>query len=212
MTTGVDLSEFDWKGMEDRAAEHERALYRKVVDDEDTVAAARLIALYASCTSLSAPEVQEALDEGVREVLLAVAMKSANPGAPANIKPLNFFGLEGTTGPNAEKSKAMIEFRRAMEIPLSEQDARIALTKEYEQEGKGRTRALKNLKPVDREDWPETVGDVEIALIDYVRKRLFKMVDEEVSRTYVRESFPWMPWDRREEPVIYPARWELHVQ
>lgn len=207
MITGVDLSEFDSESMSARAAEHERVLYRKVMDHQDPIAAARLVLLYASCTSLSAPEVQEALDEGVREVMQAIAMKSANPGASAIVNPLNFFGLEGTTGPNAEKSRAIIDFRRAMEIPLTEQDARIALTKEYGQEGKQRTRSLKELDEVDRQEWPETVEDVEIYLIDYVCKRLFKKVDEEVARAYVRESFPWIPWDQGEELVIYPASW-----
>ncbi len=207
MSSGVDLSEFDWDSMHARAVENERILYQKVIDNRDEAAAASLVAIYAACSQMSAPEVQEAIEDGARQVMLDVVERSSLPGASATVNPLHFFGMKGKTGPDGAKMTALINLRRALEFWLTEKDLRIALTRDYLRPSKLRTKSLEKLQPESRDDWPETVAEVEIALVDYVCHRLFKDADKDVARAYVQESFHWVPWEKREEPVIYPTSW-----
>ena len=207
MATGVDLSNIDWDGMAAKCAQHERALDERVIEKRDESAAAALVAIYASGARMSAPELQAIMDEGSRQVMREVVERSTIPGASATVNPLNYFGLSDKTGPKAATNTALINLRRSLEIWLTEEDMRTALTKEHGSSGKKRTRTAKNLERLEQGEWADSIGEVEHALVRYLCDKKFKGAEEDVARAYVRESFHWIPWNKPEDPVIYPASW-----
>jgi hypothetical protein len=118
-----------------------------------------------------------------------------------------YFGVMNRK-PGPKSTAALLELRHAFGVLLTEEDCRIALTTEYAKRSKSKTSPA-----LDREEWPQTMEEVEEALIAYVTY-LFKRTPDDIARRYVRESFAFFDWEKvgDDEPLIYPAGWELPAQ
>lgn len=223
MSAGIELN-FDAYPTIHGWAEKERELLRTALeerpgnDGEDYLAAMELLFKYVDGSNFAAPDVRAAVERGVRQVTRKVVEQGRT-----EVSPLMYFGRFGKarTPPHGVRV-ARLEQRIRENIHLTERDARIALTQEY----RTKTRAMG--KPPAREDWPDTVGEVEHMLIDYVLWRFLKKASapEEVgqvdksdrlkvatgkefmlARRYVRDSFYWLPWTQEHETVDYPTSW-----
>lgn len=235
MATGVDLSDLDIDvaGWAQEQAEAERALLKLAQadlgreDDRDYLAAMELLFKYVERDPFYAPDVLVAIERGAR----MIARRVLDEGRP-NISPLMYFGKPGEGGrKTGDTNLARLQRRIAVGLHLSAADAKNALTMER---GEGR-RGKGNRVP--KEDWPETLGEVETYLVDYVLTRLLggkssakaeggevgsddlarehkpdrlRVATEEeleLARGYVRESFAWLPWNDPEATVTYPPSW-----
>jgi hypothetical protein len=114
--------------------------------------------------------------------------------------PLQAFGVsERKTGPKS--SAKLLELRHAFGQLLTIVDLQAAATTEFA------TATKKKEKPrLAREDWPDTVEEVERELVAYVCHH-FKGTEPQAALGYVRDSFPGMPWHQPDEFVDYPAHW-----
>lgn len=224
MATGVELPQVDVESWVCEQAEAERALLRLAQEERperdniDYLAATELLFKYIERDSFYAPDVLAAIERGAR----TIARKVLDEGRP-NISPLMYFGRDGEDGRRKDPvNLARLQLRKDIGLHLSATDARRALTKEKNEKGRGK-------KPVGKEDWPETLGEVETALVAYVmmrfltkspaaseagddgkanRLRVASEAELELARGYVRDSFAWLPWNNPEAPVTYPASWE----
>ena len=223
MATGVELPQVDVEGWVREQAEAERALLALAQqehpkgDDRGHLAATELLSMYVERDPFHAPDVLAAIQRGAR----MMARKVLNEGRP-NISPENYFGKDGEDGRRKDPiNLARLQLRKDIGLHLSATDARKALTKEKKEKGRGK-------KPVDKQDWPDTIGEVETAIVAYVlmrfrnkapaaseagevgkadRLRVASKTELELARDYVRDSFAWLPWNNPEAPVTYPASW-----
>ena len=200
--------------MHERAARRaaEQLVLLKRAKAGDDVAAAQLLFWFERFGEMDSPEVQQAIEDGSREVMSRVLAMTTIPtnthGAP--IHALHYFGVERRkTGRKA--TGALLEGREAFGFPLPAEALQIALTREWA----SKKSKAKMPPPVPREEWPETVEEVESELIAYVRHHFNdKSITDGVVRRYLRESFDWLPWDKfddpacRNEPVTYPREWD----
>ena len=168
----------------------------------DDVAATELLFWYSKFGSMSAPDVQEAIEEGIRDVMQSVVAATSLPNARhgAEVQPLMYFGNRSRK-PGPKSTRALLEMRHAFGVSLTMDDLRKGLTTEWAKKTKS------SAKPrLEKEDWPQTVGEVEGELVAYVINS-FKNATEDDARRYVRDSFPWIEWEKPEEPVEYPEGW-----
>lgn len=207
MTTGVELN-FDLRAAKAAWADEERELYRRALE-RDEGAAALLLARHLGC-GLSAPEVQEAVVSGTRDVMAFVLEKNTDFRGRAEVQPLMYFGIDlkrkrGEKGEDGRTATALVRARLLVGVRLTMQEVQEALTTQWEA-----LQAVDRGSPTrwpNRASYPQTFGDVERRLIDYLRKRKHKSMDADEARFYVRESLPNNPWDQPQTEVRYPRDW-----
>jgi hypothetical protein len=219
MSTGVELPVVDVEGWVREQAEAERALLRLAQeerperDDLDYLAATELLFKYIERDPFQAPDVLAAIERGAR----TIAHRVLDEGRP-NISPLMYFGRNGGDGQRRKDlvNLSRLILRKSIGWHLNAADAKQALTTECGKES-------------PRDEWPETLGEVETYLVDYVLVRFLRKssaeseggevgksdslkvanaADLELARDYVRDSFAWLPWNNPEAPVTYPVSWE----
>lgn len=182
-------------------AEDERALYAAACAGDDG-AAAELQFWQAKFGSLEAEDVDDALLQGQRTEQLRLLTVATKPNQRHGTEwhQLQAFGVaERNTRPKS--TAKLLELRHAFGLLLTIDDLQAALTTEYT------TRTKKVEKPkTRREDWAETVDEVECELIAYVCHH-FKGTEHKAAQAYVYDSFPGMPWDKPGEQVEYPHHW-----
>lgn len=216
---GVDLSDLniDVKAWVRGQAEVERKLLVQAQqepakgDDSGYLAATELLLMYVEEDPFHAPDVLAAVERGAR----MIAQRVLNEGRP-NISPLMYFGRDGGSGHRRSDDANLerLQLRKRIGWHLSAKDARIALTQECGNES-------------PRDEWPDTLGEVETYLVDYVlvelvgkpradseggvgraNRRVATEAELKLALSYVHDSFAWLPWNKPEAPVTYPASWE----
>ena len=207
---GVEL-EVDAVAVGEEAAQRQRALLTTVqAYDTDPAAAvqaaAELLRWYVRFEQMDDAEVQAAFEEGIAAVMLKVAQAAMQVQSRADITPLDFFQYPRNAkrggGPKKTGAKErMLQLRAAHGDYLTEAEARGILTTLPGKDGKRRT--------LPREQWPDTVANIERALVDHMGST-YTDVPIEQRRAFVRESvdqFWTLSWSKPRQRVTYPAHW-----
>lgn len=198
MSIGLNFDAEKWG--RDRALK-ERELLSKALSGDD-IAATELLFWYSKFGSMNAPDVQEAIEHGARDVMEAVLAATSLPNSRhgAEVQPLMYFGgKERKRGPKS--TRPLLEMRHAFGVTLTMEDLRKALTTEWAKNTKSLTKPK-----LPKDEWPQTLAEVEGELVGYVLHS-FKNATEEEARRYIYESFPGIDWGSSEEPVEYPQHW-----
>lgn len=185
------------------AAEKQRALLAEVRNhDADPAtaseAAAELLRWYVRFGHMDAPEVQEAIEEGIEAVMLQVARAALDvkPGARTDVNPLDFFPYPRKAAKGGPKKagvkQKLLGLRAAHGDYLTEADMRAVLT-------------TSGGRSVPKDKWPDTLDQIESAMSAHLSET-YKDVPAEQRRAFVRESFPTIPWGT-ERRVVYPSHW-----